>query len=284
MDERKDDIGEGRVSRRRFLAGQAAGVLAAGCVFSAAHSQTLSLTRAKAGIEGLPQSLSGLKVAFAADFHHSVYVPVETVRKSVDLINSLSPDVILLGGDYVTILPGWFKFAFRELGKLECPLGVYSVPGNHDYLAGIDKYRDTLSATGIVDITNTGFAVGEGADKLWIAGLDDSWTGTPDAGAAVADAPNGAPRIVVTHSPNIADDLEPGYADLILAGHTHGWQIYIPGVTRLFVPSKGLKKYRSGFYGTPAGKVYVTRGVGLSGIPIRLWASPEVVLFTLVPA
>jgi hypothetical protein len=269
-------------SRRQFVVRSVQGAVAAGFVFSAADSQALSITRTTVPITGLPKGLSGLKIAFASDFHHSATVPIDAIGAAVDTLNSLSPDVIRLGGDYVTRTPEFYPAVFAELARLRAPSGVYAVPGNHEYWAGMPQFRRAISSSPIQDLTNRGFAVERGGGWLWIAGLDDNWGGAPDPAGALAGAPDGAPRVVFMHNPTLADDLPAGYADLILAGHTHGWQIYVPGVTRFFVPHESMRRYRAGFYQTPAGLMYVTRGVGLIGPPVRFWCRPEVVLFTLV--
>ncbi len=269
------------ISRRAFLKTSAKGALAAGCVFSLGDAMSLHVTHKTLHLTGLPRSLSGFKVAFASDFHHGPLVDLPTIREAVDRINAQSPDVILLGGDYITLGIEYYEGVFEELSRLAAPRGVYSVPGNHEYGNGIVHYRKYLSATPIADLTNKGFAVDSG---LYIAGLDDEWGGSPDAVAAVADAPSGVPRVVFTHNPALADLLPAGFAGLIIAGHTHGWQVYVPGVTRFAMPIDSMRKYRAGYYRTAAGLMYVSRGVGLYHIPLRLWASAEVTMFTLKSA
>ena len=268
-------------SRREFMRKSLRGALAAGFVFSAADSQTLSITRNTLPLKGLSPVLSGFKIAFASDFHHGPLVPIEDIRNAVKMINGLFADVILLGGDYISKDTSYYDAVFAQLSRLSAPYGVYSVPGNHEYWTGVSTYTEKLARTPIVDLTNTGFTVRGG---LYIAGLDDEWTGAPGADAAVSAAPAGVPRIVFTHNPCLADSLPPEYASLILAGHTHGWQVYVPMVTRWAMPIDTMRKYRAGYYRTPAGLMYVARGVGLYYMPLRFCASPEIVLFTLVPS
>jgi hypothetical protein len=259
----------------------AQGAAAAALVLSVAETQPLAVTRLRVALPGLPSALAGLKVAFASDFHYGRLGTQAATRAAVDRINSLHPDVTLLGGDYISGDARFFKVGIGELSRLSARLGVYAVPGNHDHYASLRVYQESLKGTPIADITNSGVAIG--ADKgLWIAGLDDAWTGAPDAGLATAFAPPGAPRIVLTHNPTLADDLPLNYGDLILAGHTHGWQVYIPLLSAMIVPAP-LRKYRAGFYQTRAGRMYVTRGIGTIGRPVRLWCSPEIALFELWP-
>ena len=94
-------------------------------------------------------------------------------------------------------------------------------------------------------------------------------------------APEGAPRLLICHNPHTVDLLPADSAELILAGHTHGWQVYIPGISRAFI-TREKARYRHGFYCTHAGWMYVTSGVGHSHVPVRYGCSSEVVLFELV--
>ncbi len=238
----------------------------------------------------LPKRLEGLRIAFAADFHLSYIHPTFRVREAVNAIAALEADLVLLGGDYLTKPSHSFEAVIAQLATLDAPHGVFAVAGNHDYASGVFDLGEAVAHTHIQDLTNRGFAItsapghSDSIDTdgaLWIAGLDDLWHGTPDVEAAMAGAPDGAPRILVSHNPYVADILPAGSADLILAGHTHGWQVYIPGVSRAFVP-RHKAKYRHGFYHTRAGRMYVTRGVGHSHVPVRLGSRPEVVLLTLV--
>ncbi|MCD6405129.1 MAG: metallophosphoesterase [Planctomycetes bacterium] len=268
------------LSRRRLLKRAVGGALAAGAVYSVGTSQVLDVTRLKVEIARLPAALDGLRVAFASDFHLGPHFPVEKVRASVDTIASLGADMILLGGDYVTRSREYMVPSLSEISRLGARYGVYAVPGNHDYWAGISDFHKAVSGTSITDLTNRGLPVSRAGEILWIAGLDDLWGGDPDAEAALAGKPKGAACIVLCHNPYSVDDLPPGSADLVLAGHTHGWQVYVPLLTRAFIP-RTMSRYRCGLYDTPAGPLYVTRGVGMISPPLRLWCRPEVVLIEL---
>jgi len=267
---------EGSPSRRCVLRRAMAGAFGVTVAGSLGKSRLLDVTRHSLAIQSLPAALSPLKVAFAADFHLGAWFPVEKVRESVDAINRLGADLILLGGDYVTESPDFYPAVFAELSRLSAPMGVYAVPGNHDNWGGTRRFLEEISRTDIVPLVNEGVAL----SGLWITGLDDMWGGGVDWHKAAARKPPGAAVIAVGHNPYTADELPSGAADLILAGHTHGWQVYIPLVSRTLIPAN-MSKYRCGFYRTAAGLMYVTRGVGLSLSRIRWWCPPEVTLFEL---
>lgn len=272
-----------KLSRRRLLKGAGAGALTAGVIYTAGTSRLLDVTRLKIPLPGLPPDLDGLTVVFAADFHLGPDFPAEKVAAAVEKISELAPDLILLGGDYITKSADYLPAALDILADLKAPRGVYAVPGNHEYWSGAADLPALLAAVGITDITNRGMPLGDPANPLWLAGLDDLWGGSPDIHAATAAAPPDAPRILLCHNPYTVHSLPPASADLILAGHTHGWQVYIPLLTRSLVPPE-MSRYRCGFYKTPAGLMYVTRGVGMIAPPIRLWSRPELVLLKLQAA
>jgi len=277
---KKSETATQRQSRRRILKRACLGVAAAGAAYTAGTSQLLDVTRVPFTVNRLGEGLNGLKVAFAADFHMGPHFPLAKVKAAVKKLSSLQPDIILLGGDYVTRSSARLEEVFAVLKRLHAPLGVYAVPGNHDYWSGMSDFATVLEGSSIANITNRAVRIERGGSSLWIAGLDDLWGGSPDPDAALADVPADAPRIVMCHNPYTVHDLPAASADFVLAGHTHGWQVYVPLVTRFLVPGN-MSKFRAGFYRTAAGVMYVTRGVGMIAPPIRLWCRPEIVLFEL---
>jgi len=358
-------------SRRGLIKSSAFGAFAAGGVYSLASARRLDVSEIGVRVAGLPASFEGVRVAFAADFHLGPHFPARKVRAAVESILGLGADLILLGGDYITRSSDYFAPAAEELSRLSAPLGVYAVPGNHDYWSNVTDWPAAAERMPLENMTNRGLclrpsrgatarpsspaasgrkagpgaaqsppakgregegagpgrakeahaagareaktaigavkaepetaehpparagggagasdgarpagAPGQGEDCIWLAGLDDLWAGNVDVDAAFAGAPEGAPRIVLCHNPYTADELPEGAASLILAGHTHGWQVYLPGITRHLIPPS-IRRYRCGWYATKAGPMYVTRGVGLIAPPVRFWCRPEICLFTL---
>lgn len=267
------------LTRRLFLKRSAAVGAAGGLAGTFAASYALDEAHIDVPIASLPPALEGFKIAFAADFHLGRYFPLSAVESAVKKLSAFEPDLVLLGGDYIFGSDDLFEPCFAELDRLQAPHGVWAVPGNHDNRRGLGPFRRALSETRITALVNEGVAVGP-AGELWIAGLDEMWGGGPDMEKATAGRPPGAPVVVVGHNPYTADEIPPGSADLILSGHTHGWQIYVPLVTQMLVP-ENMARYRAGFYRAKGGLLYVTRGVGMSLSPFRLWCPPEIVLFTL---
>ncbi len=119
---------------------------------------------------------------------------------------------------------------------------------------------------------------GEG---LWLCGLDDLWAGKPKLVATLASIPANQPRLVLSHNPDVAEEQFGARVDLMLSGHTHGGQVRIPTLGTPILPSRYGQKYASGLVQAPEYPVYVSRGVGSSGLPVRFGVPPEVTLFQL---
>lgn len=286
------------ISRRRFLR-NVAGTLAAGAAASAGfgwleahHCRVLPVD---APVPNLPAAFHGLRVAFLADTHHSANVPLSYLERVVAMTNALSPDLILLGGDYVhrkwddahpSSLP-FIRPGVGVLGKLRAPLGVFAVMGNHDgWGVHVAAIRAALAENHIPELRNRGVWLTRGADRLRLAGTEDLWTGRPNVDAALADARAGDAVLLLQHNPDFVEELRDPRVGLVLSGHTHGGQIVVPGFGWApRVSSHFGQKYLHGFCRGPGGTpVFVTRGVGTIGPPIRLGCPPEVALLTLRPA
>ncbi len=271
--------------RRAVRAGAGAagaGALAAGYGFwEAAH---IRVTRESVAVPNLPAAFAGKTVAVVADLHHGPFVGIAFVREAVRLTNALAPDMVALVGDYAhkgdqthAQLPP----CLEALSALVAPLGVYAVPGNHDMQRGGAVYRDAIASTPLTDLTNRHLRVSVGTAHLWVAGVDDLWWGKPDLDRALAGVPAGAPVVLLAHNPDFAEDRPDGRVGLVLSGHTHGGQAYAPGLGSAWLPSKYGSKYRRGLVRGPASAVYVSRGLGEAGVPLRLNSPPEVCLLTL---
>ncbi|WP_439625123.1 metallophosphoesterase [Gemmata sp.] len=273
------------ISRRKFLVRSAlatgTGVLAAtGYGFwEAAH---VRVTRHPVAVPNLPPAFEGKTVAVLADLHHGPFVGIDFIREAVALTNSLNPDLIALVGDYAHTggrtdieLPP----CLDALSALSAPLGVFAVPGNHDMQRGGAVYRDVISATPLRDLTNRHAEVTLDGQRLWLAGVDDLWWGKPSLTAALAGVPTGAAVVLLSHNPDFAEQAPDPRVGLILSGHTHGGQVYLGKAP--WVPSRFGEKYRQGLVQGPASQVFVSRGLGEAGVPLRMNVPPEVCLLTL---
>jgi uncharacterized protein len=225
-----------------------------------------------------------LTVAFASDFHAGVTTDPKVLQRACEVLKLAKPDVLLLGGDFVSLDARHIDWLAPLLGQIPAPLGRFAVLGNHDYWNGAGHVIRGLEAAGIEVLTNRNLRLPPPFQHIWICGLDDFLSGTPDARAALAGA-DGA-RIVLMHAPANLLDLHGERFDLALCGHTHGGQIALPGGTPLHVAVGPLSRdYNRGrFLLEHGGTLVVSVGLGCSTLPIRLNSEPEIILCRIAPA
>ena len=234
-----------------------------------------------AGGSSLPRPLS---LAFASDFHAG---PATDPRMFAHLIEELArfrPDVLLLGGDYVSCRAGQMEVLARELARIEAPLGKYAVLGNHDLLTDDERIVHRLAQAGVQMLINGNRRLPAPFESVWICGIDDPWTGTANVAEAFAGA-DGA-RIFLTHSPDGLLLLGGQRFDLGFAGHTHGGQVALPDGTAIVDAGGPLaRRYGRGRFDLQGnGTLFVSRGVGCSNLPIRINSDPELIVCRVVGA
>jgi predicted MPP superfamily phosphohydrolase len=229
-----------------------------------------------------------LRIGFASDFHAGPTTHPALFDDLGAAIARERPDVLLLGGDYVSFDAAHVDALRGFLQTARAPLGTYAVIGNHDIWNGRAPVEAALRAAGIAVLVNASVRLPAPFEAVRICGIDDPWTGKPSVDAAFADAAGAseAIRIFLTHSPDGVVLLDGQRVDATFAGHTHGGQIASPGGRPLFRPSgPASRDYSYGRYEIPAnGPLFVSCGVGCSGIPLRLNADPELVICTLASA
>jgi predicted MPP superfamily phosphohydrolase len=227
-----------------------------------------------------------LKIGFASDFHAGPTTHPALFDDLGRALESERPDLLLLGGDYVSFDAAYIRALRAFLAGARAPLGTYAVIGNHDIWNGRAPVESALRAAGIGVLVNQGARLPAPFAAVGICGIDDPWTGAPDVDAAFADAAGADSTdvcIFLTHSPDGVVLLGGQRFDAAFAGHTHGGQIAAPGGRPLFRPSGPASgKYNYGRYDIPGnGPLFVSRGVGCAGIPLRLNADPELLICTL---
>jgi hypothetical protein len=233
-----------------------------------------------------PRECDGLRVAVLADTHTgSPHNGIEKLEEVVRLIRAARPDVVLLAGDYVIhgVLGGDFVSPERSaevLARLDAPLGVHAVLGNHDYWLGAASVRRALEAVGIAVYDDASVRLSKGSCRFWLTGIDDLWEGEPDIEAALASVPDGAPSLAFTHNPDLFPEV-PDRVALTIAGHTHGGQVHLPWLGRPVVPSRFGERFASGHVVEAGRHLFVSTGVGTSILPVRFRVPPEVSVLTL---
>jgi predicted MPP superfamily phosphohydrolase len=269
-----------RFSRRDLLKGFAAagigaatGTLAHGYLY---ERHQLGLTRETLHVSGLPPALAGLRIGFLTDFHRSETVSHEMVDRAVRMVMAEAPEIIVLGGDYVTWGDRRFvKPVADALAPLSAPDGVFAILGNHD------DDRDmpaALTSKGFVVLRDARTRLTVRGETLDLAGIR-YWT---RKASDIAHVLRGAsPNVfLLAHTPMRLAEAAALTVPLVLSGHTHGGQIVLPGVgaiaAREFPVIAGVGRRE----GTT---IFVSRGVGTVYIPVRLNCPPEVAVLTLQP-
>lgn len=270
----------GRMSRRGFLAAGAAAVAGAGVAVDAfgVEARELVITRHDVPVPGLPAALDGVTLAHVTDTHLPANAHV--VREAHDAIRSLAPDLVVLTGDIVESADG--LGAAREfVAGAPGRSGTFALMGNWERQGGVppEMAEAAYAAAGAELLVNRIRTVQVNGFAVAVAGFDDWVAGEVDLqlAAGAIDAPL---RLWMTHAPGLADVLpaSPTPPALVLAGHTHGGQIRLPGLPPVLPEGSGT--HVAGWYRPQGLPLYVSRGVGTTGIRARFRCRAELPIFT----
>jgi len=268
------------ISRRTLLkaiVATGATAVTGGGAYSYVYARdALELTRATLPVTGLPEGLSGLRVGLITDVHRSRWVTQTTIGRAVRLLMSERPDLIVLGGDYITDFDRtYIEPAAEALAPLSAPFGVFGVLGNHD------DDRDmpgALAARGVEMLKDARTRLSIRNESLELAGIR-FWTRRASDIAKVVEDARG-PVILLAHDPRRLVEAAALNVSLVLSGHTHGGQVVLPLLgavaARRFPLLSGQARYGST-------NIFVSRGIGTVYVPLRINCPPEVALLTLEP-
>lgn len=245
------------------------------------EARTISIARTEIELPQLPTAFDGLTIAFLTDFHCSAETPAAFLEQVVDATNQLQPDVILLGGDYVTEGTDYIPAVGKLLARLKAPMGVYGVLGNHDFDADAVAIRASLKRAGVVELTNSGRWLTRDGSRIRIAGMGDLWGDVQDLPAALGTASTSDVVILLSHNPDYAMEISDPRVRLVLAGHTHGGQINLPYVGTLITNSRFGRRMTSGQIPFQSFLLYISRGLGTVMLPFRYQCPPEITFLKL---
>lgn len=222
--------------------------------------------------------LKGLKIVYISDMHTAPYQHW-FLKRIVDQVNALNPDIILLGGDFVK---GHRKKSLADMNdiavalkKLNAPIGVYAVLGNHDGYIDSTEMKHALKQNDIIVLSNAYKLVKYRNTPFFIAGTEDMLTEHSDVQKAVPQSDY--PIILLSHEPDIFPQV-PQHVFLTLSGHTHGGQVNLPFYGAILIPSIYGRKYAEGIVEENRKKIIISWGVGISILPIRFNCFPEIVV------
>lgn len=287
-------------SRRKFLRTTTFALSSyafAGAAYGIIRHDNYKLENKEIKIANLPPELKGLTLTLLSDIHAGEYMTEDDMREYAEVVNDLGSDIIFIPGDFVNFQPEDSKNVAKAFRDLKAKHGIYGTLGNHDFFVNPDYVASVINNESPVKILRNKYdKITVNGKDLYVLGVDD----TRDAGikmnemilnyidktsaeASLANSSyNSSPKILLCHKPYAFDDIAKRDIDLILAGHTHGGQV-IPfkfGDFRLTFATF-VSKYIAGLYNIGKSNMYISRGLGTVGLPIRLNCPPEITKITL---
>ena len=235
----------------------------------------------------LPRPLRGpLRIAVLTDLHvGSSFIGIEKLREVVARTNDARPDVICILGDLLnngprgerSERPGWItpEQVGAELANLRASIGVFGVLGNHDNWLDHDRVATALGRNNVRLLEDTAQHLVTPAGPVWLAGVTDYWTQAHDVSRALAAVTDDAPIIVITHNPDVFEEI-PNRVSLTIAGHTHGGQVRFPLIGAPIVPSRFGVRFTAGYVVENGKQMFVATGIGTSIFPVRFRVPPTI--------
>jgi predicted MPP superfamily phosphohydrolase len=305
----QDDV---RLDRRRFV--QAATALAGAIPFGAGAYGFLigrhdyRVHQLDLRVSGLPRELEGLRIAQLSDIHIGSYMAAADVRRAVGMANELKPDLSVITGDFITGPNDPLAACISELARLRAPLGVWGCNGNHEiYADAQEEAAELFAGHGMKLLRQENAEISWRGGRFNLIGVDyqlaRSFRGRRTIMLAHTDllVRRDVPNILLSHNPNSFPRAAELGIELMLTGHTHGGQVRVEILDHRFSPARFLTPYEAGLYKRPLGSasalndaevwnaapsapaalVYVNRGLGTIGAPVRLGVPPEISLLTL---
>jgi len=229
-----------------------------------------------------PAGAPPLRVAFATDFHAGATTDERVLRAAAETLAALQPDVLLLGGDFVSVRARDIHALAPLLARIPAPLGRYGVWGNHDLRSNRPEVARALEEAGVRLLDNERVTLGAPHGDVTVFGLDDPICGEPEG--ALLDGASGV-RLLLMHAPDGLLAAGDRHFDLAVCGHTHGGQVVLPGGFIPYLPHGELSRtYPVGEYEVEAAaprRLIVSRGIGCSTVPVRAGCDAEVHLITV---
>lgn len=254
-----------------------------GWVAPFAHAQPHAIRELNFSISGWPRFVRPLRIAFLSDFHTGSHTnDIARLERIVAEAAAYQPDLVLYGGDFVNMIAfGGGRIPphviARTLGKLTAPLGSFGIIGNHDRSYGPDEVTQALTDAGVRMLYDEIVTIEYESHAIALVGIPDARVDRAAPSALLASLKPDQPSIVLTHDPVWFRDVPQG-PHLTLAGHTHGGQIVFPLIGPIRNASKAPWAWTYGLVEEPGKRMYVTSGLGCSGIPLRIGRPPEFVI------
>jgi len=265
----------------------------------AAERLNYQVRRIEIPIANLPGALDGMRIAQLSDIHLSGYMSRDDVRRAVDMANDLSADLSVVTGDFITSASDPLAECIEEIRKLAAPLGVYGCNGNHEiYAKAEDEAERLFTLAGMKLLRKENALITFRGAQLNLIGVDYQRERGPGGiriqtlAGAERLVRRDIPNVLLSHNPNSFNRAAELGIELSLAGHTHGGQVQVEILDHRLSPARFITNYIAGLYSRPFGQpanehapktshLYVNRGLGTVGAPVRLGVPPEITQITL---
>lgn len=233
--------------------------------------------------EKIPDSFNGFKIVQFSDIHFGRTTNEQEVKRVVNKINELKPDILVFTGDlfdpYITLSENHIKFLTEVFSKTTAKLGKYAIYGDNDYL-NKEAFSNIFSTAGFTILDNTNIPIYyEGTTPIYLSGIPSASKGEQDLTKALAKDEQNAYQILLMHEPVLFDDVK-NETDLVLAGHTLGCLVQIPFIGGIFALDNA-GEYEDGIYQKGSSVMYVSNGIGTQDVSLRLGNIPSVSLYRL---
>jgi len=240
------------------------------------------VNRYKIPITDLPHSFHGFTLAHLTDLHLGPFASKSFIEEIVHKTNMLGTDAIVCTGDYVLgrNTTEQIDIVWPILSKLKAEYGVYSVLGNHDHHADFNRSLYWLERSE-QNIRHNCKPIYKGKERIIIGGSGDYWNDQLNIDNTFSSSDEGDCRLLLSHNPDALDTQFHTPLSLVMSGHTHGGQVVIPFFGPPVLPVKN-KTYSSGLIATAKAKLFISKGIGCSGLPVRFNCHPEIAILELV--
>lgn len=235
-------------------------------------------------VRDLPPEFAGYRIALVTDLHHGPAVPTRWLSHVAERVAELAPDLVALGGDFVSHARGDLRGLDEIVARFRAPDGTLAVLGNHDHWVDPDAVAESVERGGARLLTNQHALICRGTGALAIGGVDDFSHGAVRPDDALAGVPLHVPRVLLSHNPDLIEYLPPGLrVDVMLSGHTHNGQAHLPLIGPLTAPSQFGRRYLHGLTRVGHTWLYVSAGIGSAWVP-RWGNPPELPMIRLTTA
>ena len=261
--------------------------------YASLETRWVKITNVTIESQDIPESFDGKRIVFVSDIHHGTSLSRQRVKKLVQRINGLQPDIIILGGDYSSENEKYIVPVFDELRNLKSKYGVFGVMGNHDYFVNGALTIKMIERNKINECDNKSYWVKINSDSIKIGGVDDPSGASQLLDSTISDVHKKDFCILISHRPEYIKHLNTDLIDLTLSGHTHGGQVTFFGLWAPILPTdNGLwaglslesetQKYRYGLiHPNPYMQSYITSGIGTRFPHFRFFCRPEIAVLEL---